>query len=457
MSEPKRPQPTILIAEDEGELREMIAMALESSFDANVVQAATGKQAIQAIQTNPGIQAIVCDYNMPDGNGGAVYQHLLEANLNIPYIMVSSETPERHKEFSDRKLLAGYVEKPAIMKPLIELLRGLFSKTSPSHINESPFCPVRISALLKLGVCHRDFYLKLADDHYVKAVHVNEGFDSTDAERYKQKNITHLYLKAEDQPQFLSLVQDNLTLLLETKKLGTSEVIENVFTPSILLIHKVTSTFGWSEDLRDIVRNTVAIAVKTMNENRDLRSILQKLRSQSHRDLAEFCSEVSFVASGIATAMGWSSELTYYKLALASYLQDLSLTDEQTEHYHSLVQAAHEPKNANLSEIREFKLHPVKSVSVLEKWRNAPPDVDAIILQHHESPDQRGFPRGLPPQTINPLAAVQIVAMELVNFHRINGPDADMVAFLADQKSRYQQATFKNIYNVLFSSLQMHL
>ncbi len=85
---------------------------------------------------------------------------------------------------------------------------------------------------------------------------------------------------------------------------------------------------------------------------------------------------------------------------------------------------------------------------MVKRFPELAPDVDVIILQHHELPDGTGFPRGLHAKQISPLACLFIVAHEVVTVimrNRDAGVDFQIREFLNDRKQVYATGNFKKV------------
>lgn len=98
----------ILVVDDEEDVREIITEFITENFDIEVVQATSGMEAIEGLETQNDIGLIVADYNFPDlgdggMNGGGVYTFNL-ANQNIPFFLFSAERVEDHQELDSFKL-----------------------------------------------------------------------------------------------------------------------------------------------------------------------------------------------------------------------------------------------------------------------------------------------------------------------------------------------------------------
>lgn len=103
----------------------------------------------------------------------------------------------------------------------------------------------------------------------------------------------------------------------------------------------------------------------------------------------------AMLASTIVKKLSWSSEATMFKLTLAAFLQDISLTNLSLmkiyDHGHFLkIQDTLRDKDIN-----SFLEHPLKANDIIKGLTEIPPDIDKIVLEQHEMPDGSGFPRKL--------------------------------------------------------------
>lgn len=105
----------ILVVDDEPAIREIIILMIEMNGEFDIYQAASGNEAINFIKKEKSFDLVLCDYRMPDGDGGKVYSFLSDNAPGVPFVMVSSEVPEDHEEMSQLLIdnpKNGYVAKP---------------------------------------------------------------------------------------------------------------------------------------------------------------------------------------------------------------------------------------------------------------------------------------------------------------------------------------------------------
>ena len=111
--------PSILIAEDNEDLRKMLAWVLQP-HGYETLQAATGKEGIEkAIAAQPGL--ILLDIRLPDMNGVDVARAIKTntRTAHIPIVGWSAYFGERWREEALRAGMVAYMEKP-LSAPVIE-------------------------------------------------------------------------------------------------------------------------------------------------------------------------------------------------------------------------------------------------------------------------------------------------------------------------------------------------
>lgn len=86
--------PQVLIAEDDGELRVLLAELLTDK-GVTVMQAADGMQAAQMLKNDAGISLLVSDVKMPRMDGYALVEEALVHNPELKILMMTAFIEER--------------------------------------------------------------------------------------------------------------------------------------------------------------------------------------------------------------------------------------------------------------------------------------------------------------------------------------------------------------------------
>lgn len=93
----------ILIVDDIPDIQEVISFYVETATKNPIILLAnSGESANEMINRHPDIDLVICDYNMPKGNGGKVYKYFREKSDKM-FILHTSDGLESHPEFQNIK------------------------------------------------------------------------------------------------------------------------------------------------------------------------------------------------------------------------------------------------------------------------------------------------------------------------------------------------------------------
>lgn len=119
---------SVLIADDEADLREILEMNISLDFDNPIILVKNGKEAIAELEKKEDeIGLIICDYSMPLANGAKVFDYN-KINKNIPFILLTGNVLEECKdihnfyETNPKNLVVG---KPWDEDSLISAIKGI--------------------------------------------------------------------------------------------------------------------------------------------------------------------------------------------------------------------------------------------------------------------------------------------------------------------------------------------
>ena len=121
----------VLVVDDEISIRDIIKHYMTSHFEAEVIEADSGELAIMKIKECQDLELVLCDYRMPNGDGGAVYKFIKESGLKIPYIMMSTDPPEKYPVFEGiytENVKNSFLPKPFRKDLLIKTLEKALNK-----------------------------------------------------------------------------------------------------------------------------------------------------------------------------------------------------------------------------------------------------------------------------------------------------------------------------------------
>jgi two-component system chemotaxis response regulator CheY len=121
----------VLIVDDMMTMRKLVSKTCKEIGFQNLVEAADGIQAWEAIQnSNPPIGLVISDWNMPNCSGLDLVKRIRADSRfnNTPFIMVTAEAEQHQVLEAIKSGVDNYVVKPFGKEQLIEKLEAVHKK-----------------------------------------------------------------------------------------------------------------------------------------------------------------------------------------------------------------------------------------------------------------------------------------------------------------------------------------
>lgn len=147
---------------------------------------------------------------------------------------------------------------------------------------------------------------------------------------------------------------------------------------------------------------------------------------------------MSNILLAISKELEWETKSVIERFVYATLIHDIILFDRL-----DLLKLQYNQDCETLSAADKslFLSHPKEAVLIVKDDRFAPPNVDSILLQHHERLDGSGFPEGLNKHKISPYAAAFIMA---INFSQyiLDFPNWNIKEYLLLIDAEYKGGNF---------------
>lgn len=428
----------ILLIDEDEDILNIQQLVLSSFYGGEVVTAKDGKEGLEKIDILGDPELIVSDHKLLEEAADSLYSHLSKNDLLIPLIICSGSV---EYEFKERKfpLVSAFVQKPFSIESLSYLVKSI---TSEPLANPS-FIQVKFHTLVNFIGRSFDLYLKLSDTNFVKVVKQGDPFTKEDSEKFIQKGVTHLYVSSMDSMDFLKSYEENLNLLLSSKVEVKEKIVKTI--DALEAMESVSKRLGWTPQVIEQAKTNIETAFKILSNNSQLSDILKAKLANPSSNYVRHIGLQSYMCCIMSRDLGWG-EAVQTKLALAALLHDLAVDEAYYEDIKEWNKRAANLRDRTPEAIK-YRLHPLEASKFLQTLENVPPDIEQIILQHHEKKDGSGFPRSLGHSRISQLAAFFIIIEELVEFI---GDGFAIEASLNDFKtwgdSYYDTGHFQKIY-----------
>lgn len=285
--------------------------------------------------------------------------------------------------------------------------------------------------LIGFSPLRADIYLRLSSDKFIKVLRAGDPFDAADVQKYKtDKKLRALYLSEKDLSVLLAKVEEELDQVLRQPGGPTPGQTAKLHSATYSLIHDVGDQMGITPEIQQVARKQVQATVASIRHDWRVSTFLKEL-SREGGYLAWHSLSLSYLACLILSKTQWAGEQNSIKMCYAALIHDISLRNQELAELTSMRELEDAKDRFTADDRKAFLYHPIRASDRVKSFDAIPPDVDTIVLLHHERPDGSGFPRKLKYPQITPLASVFAVAHEYLTYNLRIGKEAPVAEFLA--------------------------
>lgn len=435
----------ILLIQHRTEATDKYIFALESRYGATTTTVSDLAEAENAIKAGQDVDLIVID-GVCAGSGDIAVLSGLTPKAGVVLISEGGRTNPTSPNWN----CVGIVNAANLISGTFAAIdKWLPTSPIPSSTEDAGvYCRIRTKILLDVAPLRGDIFIRLTSQKFVKLFREGDTFDHGDMSRYaEQKKIEYLYIQTDQCGLFIEKYRQDLEKKLApgvALSLAEAAAIQNSVHETA---QEMGRRIGFTKDVQVLAKTQIQIAVKTLKNSKNLSTLLETIERNPASYIASHSTLTGFISSAIASQLEWGSDATMYKLNLAAFLHDITLDGQEIAKCATLAEA--ESGDYKATEKEQFKLHPVKAAEIAREFSEVPPDVDAIILQHHERPDSSGFPRGISHSHISPLSAVFIVAHDMADAILKSTEPFQMSRFADEVTRKYPGGGFRKVAAVL--------
>ncbi len=440
----------ILIAIQETATREMVEFTLDLNTKATLTFVKSADEAIDLIRERNSFNAVICDEKLEgkykNSDAVAIYRHLQSLHSEAAYVLCGDFAIDEHSYFKTHPEIS-LISPNDIYKNLAEIV----SKNSTDSIN-SEYSRVRSSIALRFGLLRCDLYTKLGDGHFVKVLREGDMLDLLDLQRFESKKIDYYYIKSEDAKKVMERLSEEFSKLSSEPELPFDSIVR-VSTTTLEMISDFSHSCGFSNEVQKLTKLSINLSLKTIQKNPKLKNLYNRLVVQPDRYLVSHSVLLAHVSCGIASLIGMTSESTFYRLALASFLHDMALDNDELAKIQDLADLkAHQDQFSSEERLR-YRVHPNVAADQLASMTEIPPDIHTIVREHHERPDGSGFPNGLTHPKLSMLSSLFIFAEHLIHFQTLICTTPDLGLYINSIPPSFYKGNFLPITEAFIRSV----
>jgi hypothetical protein len=437
----------LLLGDPDREALSLQETALKYFYGGDIVLATTSSEVLAQLKSRGKPELLFVDFSFITQNDNELHKYLEEDKSHFPVITCSAKTGT--DDISVRfPMVSAILEKPISVDAFTYLVKGIMTAPliSPGYL------PVSINTVLEHGIGDFDFFLKLSGTNFVKILNKGDGFSKAHAEKLQSKGIHEIHIKASDSQSFLKIWEENLKFVLAKKSVTTVEGI-SIAMETLEQVEGISKALGWTKEVMESAKKTVEQAIGILSKDVSLSEALKKRLANPASKYSMHVGMLCYLNCCLSTHLDWTNDSGQIKLAMASLLHDFSIDDSYYEDIDAWNLKALNLKDKSPETIR-YRMHPLEGAKLAQSLECMPPDVDQIILQHHEKKDGTGFPRSLTASRITHLSTLFIMVEDLVNFiSRGEHLETSIKDYLVWGEYYYDQGNFKKIFDIIKQKL----
>jgi HD-GYP domain-containing protein (c-di-GMP phosphodiesterase class II) len=285
---------------------------------------------------------------------------------------------------------------------LASIKRDLNLVGETAELEAGEMHPIEAASFLGGSKSFFDVYIKIKSNKFIKILHAQDAFDSARVESYLKKGVTHLYIKRDAQALYLrycdtitGMLLDRKDVSLPTKTLHVSSLGKETYDH--LQIAGV-SELSLAAAKRFVDHSQKLLKQLPLESDTELKSLVNDLAKSEH------AVGTVIILGVILSAKEYTDENVLSVLSLGGFLHDLGLL--------YLPERLRSPLELELSaeDLALYEWHPVLGYEKFSAIPGINPMVGQVILQHHERPNRKGYPKKIGAGLIAPASELVGIA-----------------------------------------------
>jgi HD-GYP domain-containing protein (c-di-GMP phosphodiesterase class II) len=431
----------VQLVADQEQIRELVQFQLTSQLTLDVKDCDSKSCAELLKKSEKFCDLLIMPYEGPES---ALWKALVERKSDLPFLLYFDPSVIKLDTSQTAGLpCLGFVELSNLAEGIISLTKELLKKRGES-LKPAAYCPIKTNLLARFTPLNTDIYIRLSEKKYLRLFKSGDTFGKEDLEKYcEKKGIEFMYLKGSGTKDFARKFSQELDALVSKSNIKPEEAQKTVEEVQEA-IQELVNSVGFTPEVQQLAKKNVQLAMKQIGSNPKLSTLLSRMQGDANY-VSRHSNILAEISCCLAKEMEWGSESTFSKLVLASLMHDVALKDQKLAQIGTLKELEDRKGEFSAEEVTVYQLHSVKAAEVVRAFQEIPPDVDIIVLQHHERPNGSGFPRGLAHNHIAPLAALFIVAHDLVQEMLKKRENFSVPAFIEEKKPFYNAGNFRKL------------
>lgn len=440
----------LLLVKEQKETRAMLSFLIENHLGMKVLEVANAQAAVDLVERDTsGFDLVVLDDRIENMSLLTKLSALGSYTERVFVLRDPKQTPTLRLP----GVIGGSIDPAWAARDLQQIMASLprdaeTDSAADPQGEDHLYCRMSPGLIRSDGPLAFDIFLRMSSTKYLKIFRRGTVVKAAEVRDFlERKKIESLYILKSESAQLLANLMVEVSIQLKKEKL-TAPKAAQVATHVQQTVGDLARALGFTPEIQELAKQGIQATMKVIGRSPRLSNLMRTLVVDKDKYVASHSLQIAQIACGLAAAVDWGSETTFQKLSFASFFHDIMFTNQRLAGLATLSELEAHAMEFKASEIEQFKHHPIEIAHTVSQFKEVPSDVDAILLQHHERPDGTGFPRHLHGAQIAPLAAIFIVAHDLVQ-HVMRHGNGNLDRFIDEYRNRCNTGHFRKILDAV--------
>jgi response regulator RpfG family c-di-GMP phosphodiesterase len=428
-----------LIIEDDPETLEFNEWVLKTEFDCQVEVHPNHRKAVEIIDSDSGPwSCFIFDYKTDAGTLKELTDRVHEKHPHVPIVLIHTGPIETLKNFKKRPIDQSILKAYDAFQLISAVKRAL---QIDNEVENQNYVAIRFDSLNSLTHAPCDLFVCINDQKYTRVADQGTLISLIDPNKYEKKGAPSLFCRKNDWALLLPAALKSVTTRMQMEVYKTQPLLQIKLSASVQELIQITiRNFGWSDEVAALAEANVQM-VRGLMQNEPRLKIFEKIFEDPNCEQALIHSILLnyILVASYKKCSQIQCEAELDALSLAAFLHDAFLEDHQIRNESQFVSAVILKIGANKSDRLVVEKHPQQIFDVIKNWPNAPRHLGAILLEHHEKPDGKGFPNKLKSIEISRLSYAFIIAHEITDLFFQSRDIAKVYNQILKQKGLFTQ------------------
>lgn len=425
----------------------LISWFLKSRLGSSVFLANSTQQAVQLIDAHPDLFCVIAEYSLMDGKSDILYRHIASQGAKTHFI-VYGNSDDWKGSYLESQPLDGFVNHADLFTGIEDRLGKVLKKSSMSVPALDGYLPIDLQWLKQIEAMNFDLYIRISSDNYVRIYQAGDSFNEDDQKHLQNKKVSQVFIPSIHLHFFLTQMSQRIQNEIAKPTQSLSAYLE-LSEQAVAVVAHFSQLLGFSAATMTLSKVAVNLCFRKIQSIQEVYSLFQFFQYHPETYIYSHSSALAFLACGLASLMGNSSQEVLHDLAMASLLHDITLKNNEIARYHSLADLALVQDRYSEVEVNSYSSHPKQISQILRKYSDFSDQTIRLILEHHEQPHGTGFPSRISLEKFSPLTPLFLLSERLLEHAWDRKGQIQIKEFLQTLPSEYSEGNFLPILNIL--------